>query len=176
MTIPIGVRNPRTGKVDYWITPPTPDDLAELCHRLRKAQVDWQQGGLEARIEALQQWKQAVQANRDELIQALVADTGRLAVSVLEVDSFLGSLDRWCRLAPDLLQGEQRNTAIPFIRIQQTAVPYPLVGVISPWNFPLLLSTIDTIPTKITHHEIRTAFSSRGSPYATASLEIPMNG
>jgi succinate-semialdehyde dehydrogenase / glutarate-semialdehyde dehydrogenase len=45
-----------------------------------------------------------------------------------------------------LLQGEERNTAIPFIRIQQTAVPYALVGVISPWNFPLLLSTIDTIP------------------------------
>jgi acyl-CoA reductase-like NAD-dependent aldehyde dehydrogenase len=146
MNTSIGVRNPRTGKVDYWITPPTPDDLAELCHRLRKAQVDWQQGGLEARIEALQQWKQAVQAHRDALIEALVADTGRLAVSVLEVDSFLGSLDRWCRLAPDLLQGEHRNTAIPFIQIQQTVVPYALVGVISPWNFPLLLSTIDTIP------------------------------
>jgi succinate-semialdehyde dehydrogenase / glutarate-semialdehyde dehydrogenase len=80
------------------------------------------------------------------LIQALVADTGRLDVSVLEVDSFLGSLDRWCRLAPDLLQREERNTAIPFIRIQQTAVPYSLVGIISPWNFPLLLSTIDMIP------------------------------
>jgi succinate-semialdehyde dehydrogenase / glutarate-semialdehyde dehydrogenase len=142
----IGVRNPRTGKVDYWITPPTIDDLAEQCSRLRNAQVDWQQGGLESRIEALQQWKQAVQAQRDDLIQALVADTGRLSVSILEVDSLLGSLDRWCRLAPDLLKGEERNTAIPFIRLQQAAVPYPLVGVISPWNFPLLLSTIDTIP------------------------------
>jgi succinate-semialdehyde dehydrogenase / glutarate-semialdehyde dehydrogenase len=142
----IGVRNPRTGKVDYWITPPMIDELAEQCKRLRNAQIDWQQRGLAARIEALQQWKQAVQAHRDELIQALVADTGRLSVSVLEVDSLLGSLDRWCRLAPDLLQGEERNTAIPFIRLQQTAVPYPLVGVISPWNFPLLLSTIDTIP------------------------------
>ena len=93
----IGVRNPRTGKVDYWITPPTIDALAEQCHRLRKAQVDWQQGGLAARIEALQQWKQAVQTQRDALIEALVADTGRLDVSVLEVDSLLGSLDRWCQ-------------------------------------------------------------------------------
>lgn len=146
MSEAIAVRNPRTGKIDYWITPPTTNDLAELCNGLRNAQVDWQREGLEARIEALQQWKQAIQAHREELIQALVADTGRLDVSVLEVDSFLGSLDRWCRLAPDLLQGEERNTAIPFIRIQQTAVPYGLVGVISPWNFPLLLSTIDTIP------------------------------
>ncbi|MBD1913854.1 MULTISPECIES: aldehyde dehydrogenase family protein [unclassified Leptolyngbya] len=146
MDTSIGVRNPRTGQVDYHITPPIPDELTELCGGLRNAQVDWQQKGLDARIEALQQWKQAVQAQRDELIEALVADTGRLGVSVLEVDSFLGSLDRWCHIAPELLQGEERNTAIPFIRLQQTAVPYPLVGVISPWNFPLLLSTIDTIP------------------------------
>ncbi|MBW4523150.1 MAG: aldehyde dehydrogenase family protein [Scytolyngbya sp. HA4215-MV1] len=146
MNISIGVRNPRTGQVDYSITPPTPSDLAEQCRHLRNAQIDWQQGGLKARIEAFQQWKQAVQVHREELIQALVADTGRLSVSALEVDSFLGSLDRWCHLAPDFLEGEERNTAIPFIRIQQTAVPYALVGVISPWNFPLLLSTIDTIP------------------------------
>jgi acyl-CoA reductase-like NAD-dependent aldehyde dehydrogenase len=146
MTKLLGVRNPRTGKVDYWITPPTANDLAERCKHLRNAQIGWQQEGLEARIQALQQWKQAVQTNRDALIQALVADTGRQDVSVLEVDSFLGSLDRWCRLAPELLQEEERQTAIPFIRLQQTAVPYPLVGVISPWNFPLLLSTIDTIP------------------------------
>lgn len=142
----IGVRNPRTGKIDYSITPPTPEDLSQQCNRLRTAQIDWQKGGLETRIEALQQWKQAIQAHRDELIEALVADTGRLSVSVLEVDSFLGSLDRWCKIAPELLQQEERNTAIPFIRLQQTAVPYSLVGVISPWNFPLLLSTIDTIP------------------------------
>lgn len=146
MNTSIGVRNPRTGQVDYQITPPTPDELAALCDRLRTAQVDWQQKGLDARIEALQQWKQAVQTRRDELIEALVVDTGRFGVSVLEVDSFLGSLDRWCRMAPELLQDEERITAIPFIRLQQTVVPYPLVGVISPWNFPLLLSTIDTIP------------------------------
>lgn len=146
MNASIAVRNPRTGEADCWITPPTLSDLAEQCDRLRKAQTEWQQGGLQARIEALQQWKQAIQTQREALIQALVADTGRLSVSVLEVDSVLGSLDRWCRLAPELLQREERNTAIPFIRLQQMAVPYPLVGVISPWNFPLLLSTIDTIP------------------------------
>jgi acyl-CoA reductase-like NAD-dependent aldehyde dehydrogenase len=146
MTTSIAVRNPRTGQVDYWITPPTIDNLATRCNQLRTAQTDWQQRGLEARIEALQQWQQAIQTQRDALIQALVADTGRLDVSVLEVDSLLGSLDRWCHLAPALLQGEERKTAIPFIRLQQTAVPYALVGVISPWNFPLLLSTIDTIP------------------------------
>ncbi len=146
MTKPIEVRNPRTGKFDYVILPPPPKLLAQQCNRIRRAQIRWQQLGLEGRIEALQQWKQAILSGRDRLTEALVNDTGRLSVSILEIDSFLASIDRWCGLAPDLLQESARNTAIPFIALQQTSVPYPLVGIISPWNFPLLLSTIDTIP------------------------------
>ncbi len=147
MTAKLNVRNPRTGNVDYWITPPTPDRLVAECTRLRQAQIDWQQEGLEQRIEALQAWKQALLSKKDKLIEALVTDTGRLSVSILELDSFISGIDRWCRLAPELLAKEdEKATAIPFIRLQQEYVPYPLVGVISPWNFPLLLSTIDTIP------------------------------
>jgi hypothetical protein len=36
-------------------------------------------GGLAPRIEALQQWKQAVLSHKDELLKALVSDTGRLS-------------------------------------------------------------------------------------------------
>ncbi|WP_373526074.1 aldehyde dehydrogenase family protein [Nostoc sp.] len=146
MTKTIEVRNPRTGKFDYVIIPPPPRLLVQQCNRSRRSQVHWQQLGIEGRIAALQQWKQAILSERDRLTEALVNDTGRLSTSVLEIDSFLSSVDRWCRLAPELLQESTKNTAIPFIALQQTSVPYPLVGVISPWNFPLLLSTIDTIP------------------------------
>ncbi|MCA1994130.1 MAG: aldehyde dehydrogenase family protein [Coleofasciculus sp. S288] len=147
MGVQLNVRNPRTGNVDYWITPPTSEQLAAECTRLREAQIAWQQGGLEQRIEALQQWKQAILSQKDEITNALVTDTGRLSVSILEIDSFISSIDRWCRLAPGLLAKEdEKVTVIPVIRLRQECVPYPLVGVISPWNFPLLLSTIDTIP------------------------------
>ena len=146
MTKPIEVRNPRTGKYDYIILPPPPRLLIHKCNRARRSQINWQKMGIEARIYALQQWKQAIISHREELTAALVSDTGRLSASVLEIDSFLAIIDRWCRLAPELLQNSAKNTAIPFIALEQTSVPYPLVGVISPWNFPLLLSTIDTIP------------------------------
>ncbi|MHC5832556.1 MAG: aldehyde dehydrogenase family protein, partial [Nostoc sp.] len=94
MTKPIEVRNPRTGKFDYVIIPPPSKLLVQQCKRTRRAQVCWQQLGLEGRIEALQQWKQAILSGRDRLTEALVNDTGRLSVSVLEIDSFLSSIDR----------------------------------------------------------------------------------
>ena len=146
MVAKIKVRNPRTGKIDYWITPPAEDQLSEICNRLRETQVEWQQSTIESRIEAMQGWKQAVLSYKDELTDALVADTGRLSESIVEIESFISSIDRWCRLAPDLLTTEAKTTAVPFIQLQQQLAPYPLVGVISPWNFPLLLSVIDTIP------------------------------
>lgn len=146
MIKPIEVRNPRTGKFDYVIIPPPPKLLSQQCHRLRRGQTAWREIGLEGRIEALKQWKQGILKERQLLIDALVNDTGRLGTSILEIDSFLNNIDRWCNLAPQLLQETAKNTSIPFIALHQTAVPYSLVGVISPWNFPLLLSTIDTIP------------------------------
>ncbi|QDL11418.1 aldehyde dehydrogenase [Brasilonema octagenarum UFV-E1] len=146
MSKPIEIRNPWTGKFDYVIIPLPPKLIVQQCNRLRRAQRGWLQLGLEGRIEVLQQWKQAIISGRDKLLETLVNDTGRLSISQLEIDSFLSSIDRWCKLAPELLQESVKDTAISFIELQQTAVPYPLVGVISPWNFPLLLSTIDTIP------------------------------
>lgn len=146
MTKPIEIRNPRTGKFDYVIVPPPPKLLSQQCHRLRRGQIAWQKIGIEGRITALKQWQQAILSDRQQLTDALVNDTGRLSTSVLEIDSFLKSIDRWCNLAPQLLQETAKNTSIPFISLQQTSVPYTLVGIISPWNFPLLLSTIDTIP------------------------------
>ncbi len=146
MTAKIDVRNPRTGKIDYEITPPNQKELAEQCDRLRQNQINWHHQGLVGRIQVIQAWRQILLDHQEELIKALVTDTGRLSVSILEVESFIASLERWCRLAPELLKEESKITTVPFIKLQSKTVPYSLVGIISPWNFPLLLSTIDTIP------------------------------
>ena len=146
MSKPIEIRNPRTGKYDYVIIPPPSKLLEQQCNRLRRAQQGWFDLGLNGRIDALLQWKDTIHSARDTLTEALVLDTGRLPESKLEIDSFLASIERWCRLSSKLLQDTEKGTSQPFINLQQTMVPYALVGVISPWNFPLLLSTIDTIP------------------------------
>lgn len=146
MTEKLAVRNPRSGKIDTFITPPTLEELTQIGHSLRQSQLRWQQLGIKKRVEVMQDWKQAILSQKDDLVQALVADTGRLIESRMEVDSVVSSLDRWCGLAPDLLLPKETLTAVPFIQLKSQLVPYSLVGIISPWNFPLLLSLIDAIP------------------------------
>jgi succinate-semialdehyde dehydrogenase / glutarate-semialdehyde dehydrogenase len=143
----MNTRNPRTGKYDYDMPVLVAEGVKEQCLAARAQQPAWQQAGIDARIAALQEWKQAVITHQQALTDALCTDTGRKWETLLEVELVAASIDRWCRIAKDFFQAPvQKDSSIPFIKLQQDLVPFAVVGVISPWNFPLLLSLIDTIP------------------------------
>lgn len=144
---PIAVRNPRTGEVDHRFSPPSAAELQALASRLRKAQPAWRDAGIDHRVETLGRWKAALQRHAGAIVDALATDTARRMLAHGELAATLAAIDRWCREAPALLQPPSgRSVSIPSIRYRNQYVPYPLVGVISPWNFPLVLSTIDAIP------------------------------
>ena len=141
------IKNPRTGQYYYEIFPPTFDELKSKISSMRDAQVAWKDLGVEHRIKALQSWKEVVNEHKEELIDAICMDTGRKWETVLEVDLVASSIDRWSNISRNFFSVTERKTSsIPFLEIEQGYEPYPIVGVISPWNFPLLLSLIDTIP------------------------------
>lgn len=143
----IEVRNPRTGSIDYRFKQPGTEKLALVAASLRDAQKQWLEGGVEMRCRVLLKLAGAISEQRDDLFNALTADTGRTRESDMEINAVISSIERWCRLAPELLaEEENKNTSIPFIEIGRQVAPYPLTVVISPWNFPLLLSCIDAIP------------------------------
>lgn len=145
MTDTIEVRNPRTGELDYEFAPPTEEELTALTRRLRDAGREWSARDLDERLDALQEWKTAL-SDADWLVEALTADTGRRDVSAREVELVRGTIDRVCETAPAALESAEGETSLPSVRYESQTVPYPLVGVVSPWNVPLLLALIDAIP------------------------------
>ena len=143
----IQVRNPRNGQFDYEFVPPEPDALQRRAAELRKAQTDWAARPVESRVAVLQRWKDELLARRSAIVEALATDTGRHLLAQAEFGGTVAAIDRWCAQAPPLVQEhEGRSQAQPSITFRSQLVPYPLVGVISPWNFPLTLSLIDAIP------------------------------
>lgn len=143
----IKVRNPRTGSIDYRFEQTEASELPRLTANMRDAQKQWLEGGVEMRCRMLLELAAAISEQRGSLFDALTTDTGRTRETELEINAVISSMERWCRLAPELLAAEEnKNTSIPFIEIGRQAAPYPLTVVISPWNFPLLLSCIDAIP------------------------------
>lgn len=143
----MAILNPRTGKSDFDLPVFDHDGVCAKVLPLRNNQKTWWEAGLAYRIDSLLLLADALAENRQAIIDALVNDTGRVSESALEVDVTIGTIRRWCAQAPDLLAAQGKKKAeIPFIEIQQSYLPYSLVGVISPWNFPLLLSLVDAIP------------------------------
>ena len=147
-TYGIPVRNPRTGATDFTLQVAAPEQVAAEAARLRAAQPAWRAMGVDARAAALLEFRDALGRHEAAMMAALHADTGRAIETQSELRGVRDTLTRWCKQAPALLaQGSApRDIAIPGFTTQRLWVPYALVGVISPWNFPFLLSFIDAIP------------------------------
>lgn len=143
----LDVKNPRTGAVDYQIVAASPEQVSSTAAKLKQAQPAWAQD-LDLRLEVMERWAKAMEAARDELVAAVVTDTGRRSVSILEADGMVRRVRYWIERAPALLAPttEARSDTAPNVAYQLQGVPVGLVGVISPWNFPLILSLVDAIP------------------------------
>ncbi len=141
------VRNPRTGQTDYFIDAPEAADLAALAAGLRSAQVGWAAAGLARRSAVLKAWSTQLLAAPEHLLEALATDTGRHLLAGNELRALAGMVAGNSAMAvPAFTVAPERPSVTAGIGLQTQLVPYGLVGVISPWNFPFLLSMLDTIP------------------------------
>jgi acyl-CoA reductase-like NAD-dependent aldehyde dehydrogenase len=140
------VRNPRTGQVDAHIPALDAASLGALAARLRRAQSAWAGLGAAGRARVLQAFAADVAAHGEPVRKALAVDTGRWRLALNEVSALGGLVAGYSALGAALLAESERPSATPGIAIRTQLVPYGLVGVISPWNFPLLLSLLDAIP------------------------------
>jgi acyl-CoA reductase-like NAD-dependent aldehyde dehydrogenase len=147
----LAVANPRTGIDDYRIESLDSTAVAALATRLRAAQPDWAGLSLAARLEALGAFIAALNDHADAIMATLSQDTGRRTIARVELDGIKAMLACWSRDAPGLVNGvesQRMPTAVASITSSTLLHPYPLVGVISPWNCPLTLTLtlIDAIP------------------------------
>lgn len=142
------VRNPRTGEADYEIIAADSATISQHAAQMRSAQNQWLNGGLNARCAAILRLADLIERDQSNVIEALETDTGRHRISSQEVLGVVGSLRGWAANAPALMPKSewQQGRTKPNFKHTNQFVPYALVGVISPWNFPMTLSFIDAVP------------------------------
>jgi succinate-semialdehyde dehydrogenase / glutarate-semialdehyde dehydrogenase len=143
----LSVRNPRTGRNDYEIEAGSRTTVSAISSGLRAHQVVWLQSGAEKRAMRLMDLAIALERHIDAIASALEADTGRRRIARMEVEGVVASIKTWTgHSAGSGNDVWTQGFSNPNLKHRSQLVPYSLVGVISPWNFPLVLSMIDTIP------------------------------
>jgi succinate-semialdehyde dehydrogenase / glutarate-semialdehyde dehydrogenase len=140
---PIALRDPRSGKQSESIRFDDAATLSAHATRLRAGQREWMRIGAQARVDKLLRFATALESSQ-AVLDALVVDTGRHALARLERQASANLVRRGVDEALKYAWTVHGHSKTPGIEYRTDGVPYPLVAVISPWNFPLLLSMIDT--------------------------------
>lgn len=143
------VRNPRTGEIDYYITPASDQEIKDTCIRLQGAQQAWGGAPIEHRIGIMKRWAERLQEHCAVLVEADSVDTGYGQISKVAPHMVINAINRTCAFAPAVFEHARRagtSPGAPHVNFDTNLKPYPVAGIIGPWNAPLMLSTLHAIP------------------------------
>lgn len=143
------VRNPRTGAIDRHLDVDSAHLIAEKSRLLRQNQSNWAAIGLEGRISVMRRWLGEVAKRADAIAAADAEDTGGCHTSFIQGFITMGNIGGWIEDAAAALDRASftgPSKAMPQVDVRTQLVAYPLVGVISPWNAPMMLALLDAVP------------------------------
>ncbi|WP_255450922.1 MULTISPECIES: succinic semialdehyde dehydrogenase [Solirubrobacterales] len=146
----IDVEDPARGRTIGQI--PVLDERAvqELATRGRMAQVGWNAMGFDARADVLHRSRRWLMANTDRMIKTICDETGKTYEDAsLEVSIAAQSFRFWAKESERYLADEPISHFTPFTVGKKVVVRYEpvgLVGVVGPWNYPLVNAFCDCVP------------------------------
>ena len=142
----IQVRNPRTGENDYSFEVTATDEISSIAAELRQNQANWAAKSIDERADVLDQWAKMV-AESDELLEALIADTGRYFICTGEVAQMTKMVPGWRAIGNRVFsEQEPLQSSVPTVTYTHQYKAFEVGGIIGPWNFPFLITLIDLIP------------------------------
>ena len=147
----IEVLNPATGELAGTVPECSVEQVQEMVATARQAQPAWEALGFEGRALVLRRARRWVMQNADRLAQTLISETGKTEEDARFVDIYYAAaaLDFWATHAKRYLHEQKVRSGSPFLLGRQLRVRYSpvgVVGVIGPWNYPLVNSFGDCVP------------------------------
>ena len=144
------VHRPIDGSVLQEVAIDSPADVAAAVAGVRANQPAWEAIGFAGRqrwLESLRDW---ILANQDAVDDLMQQETGKVrADAALEAFYVLDAINFWCDQGPKFLADEVVSPHNPLLKAKRAKIvyrPFGVVGMISPWNFPVILSLGDAIP------------------------------
>jgi succinate-semialdehyde dehydrogenase/glutarate-semialdehyde dehydrogenase len=139
---------PFTGRT--WIELPTATsaDLDAATAEARAAQRDWAATDPAERAAVLLRMHDAVLDHVDDLLDVIQVETGKARSHAFEEIADVANTCRYYgRVAPAVLSTQRRHGAFPLLtRTTERRHPLGVVGLITPWNYPLTLGVGDALP------------------------------
>jgi succinate-semialdehyde dehydrogenase / glutarate-semialdehyde dehydrogenase len=142
------VHNPATGEPVGAVPLAESADVAAAVAAARAAQQAWDAAGIEARRRVLAAFHDLLFERRDEVLDTIQAETGKIRREALgELLVVAGAARYYLTHGKRHLAAEEHAGASPFVTgARVLRRPHGVVGFISPWNYPFILSVGDALP------------------------------
>ena len=144
------VHRPADGSVLETVAITSPAEVAEAVAKARAAQKEWEAIGFGGRRHWLERLRDWIFDNQDRLDALMQEESGKVrADAALEAFYCVDALNFWNEHGPRYLADEIVTPHVPLLRTKRHKIayrPYGVVGLISPWNFPVILSLGDALP------------------------------
>jgi acyl-CoA reductase-like NAD-dependent aldehyde dehydrogenase len=152
-------RNPATGEVWRRFEPATADQVAVAVARARAAQPGWAARPLTERIRTLRRFHESLYRRRQEIALALTRENGKPLAEALgsEIAIALDFADYYAAEAPAFLRAPWKmagQLAMKRKRVRIAHEPHGVIGIVSPWNYPFMLSAGLMIPALVTGNAV----------------------
>jgi succinate-semialdehyde dehydrogenase / glutarate-semialdehyde dehydrogenase len=144
----IEVENPATGRLLGTVPRCTPEDVAHAVDRARAAQKRWRESDWADRRRIMLRFHDLVLGRQQELLDLLQLESGKARRHAFEEIIDVAVVARYYgRTAERYLRPRRRRGAFPLLTSTwEHHHPVGVVGVITPWNYPLTLSISDALP------------------------------
>jgi acyl-CoA reductase-like NAD-dependent aldehyde dehydrogenase len=144
------VRKPADGSVLTTLPVDGPERVAEVVARVRANQPAWEALGNKGRAQWLGKLRDWLLDHQEQIAETMQAETGKVRAEAASETPYLADLINFYGKKADKFIGDEKvSPHSPLMKSKKLRVqyrPYPVVGVISPWNFPLILSLGDALP------------------------------
>lgn len=146
---PIVVTCPATGEVVGSVPVAQPAEVDSIAARLRAAQPAWEEMGVDTRARWVSKWRDWILDHASGLLELVQQESGKswgdANIEILATDV----ANYWIEHAAEFLADEHVRPAGPANLAKRLTIvyePYQLVGVITPWNYPLAMPLLDIAP------------------------------
>ena len=145
---PMEVEQPFTGGPIGWVPKCGPDDVRAAIERARSAQEAWAETSFAERKRIFLRYHDIVLDHQEELLDLLQLESGKARRHAFEEILDVAIVSRYyANTAEKHLEPRRRQGALPALtETWEYHHPLGVVGIISPWNYPLTLSISDALP------------------------------
>ena len=126
------------------------EELQKIISNAKSAQTNWNKLSFKERASYLYKVRDYIVENCDSIVDSICKDNGKVKVDAISADILpvTMAISYYCKKGREILKDKKLKAGNIFLINKRSIVrqvPYGVIGIISPWNYPFSIPMFEVI-------------------------------